>query len=133
MTLSLKLLGMIAAGGAIGAVLRYLLMVKVSLLMPVGMLFPWPTFAVNLLGAFLLGALIEVMALVWSPTPEVRAFLVIGLLGAFTTFSTFSMDLYAMIVRDQILAAVVYAMGSVLLCLAGFWLGLKLVRLGVNL
>lgn len=122
----MKLILAVAGGGAVGAVGRYLVMMLVTQWAGPG--FPWPTFAVNLLGSFVLGALIEASALSWSPSPEVRAFLVIGVLGAFTTFSTFSMDFYVLLTRNLPLQAMGYAVGSVLFCVAGFWAGLMMVR-----
>ena len=112
--------------GAVGAVGRFLVVNAVGSQLGSG--FPWGTFTVNLVGSFLLGALIEVSALHWSPTPEMRAFLVVGMLGAFTTFSTFSLDSYTLIERGQIGAAVMYVGGSVVLCILGFWAGLATLR-----
>ena len=85
----MKLLLAIAAGGALGALGRHFMMVQVGHWFGTG--FPLGTIVVNVLGSFTLGVLIELMALVWSPSMEIRAFLTIGALGAFTTFSTFSM------------------------------------------
>jgi fluoride exporter len=124
--MSFKLLVSVAAGGAIGAVGRYLVVSGIGHWFGHG--FPWGTFAVNLAGSFVLGALTEIMALQWSPSPEVRALVVVGLLGAFTTFSTFSLDAYYLIDRGRAAAAAFYIGGSVVLCVAGFWFGLALVR-----
>ena len=112
----------VAAGGAIGAVV----MVQATKLL--GMSFPWGTLTVNIVGSFLMGALIEIMALIWSPSQEMRAFLAVGVLGAFTTFSTFSLDAYALYERGQIAAAASYVVASVVCSLAGLLLGLKLLR-----
>ncbi len=122
----MKMLVAIALGGALGAVGRFLVMNGVGQWLGHG--FPWGTFAVNLIGSFALGCLLEFSALHWSPAPEVRAFLVVGLLGAFTTFSTFSMDTYYLIDRGQIGPAAAYVAGSVLLCVLGFWAGIALSR-----
>ncbi|MEQ8226471.1 MAG: fluoride efflux transporter CrcB [Rhodospirillales bacterium] len=122
----MKMLIAVAMGGAVGAVGRFLVVNAVGSQLGSG--FPWGTFTVNLVGSFLLGALIEVSALHWSPTPEMRAFLVVGMLGAFTTFSTFSLDSYTLIERGQIGAAVMYVGGSVVLCILGFWAGLATLR-----
>ena len=85
----MKLVLAIALGGAIGAVGRHY--VSVAMVLLVGYGFPWGTLVVNIVGSFLMGALIETMTLVWSPSVEIRALLTVGLLGAFTTFSTFSL------------------------------------------
>ena len=122
----MKMLIAVAMGGAVGAVGRFLVVNAVGSQLGSG--FPWGTFTVNLVGSFLLGALIEVSALHWSPTPEMRAFLVVGMQGAFTTFSTFSLDSYTLIERGQIGAAGMYVGGSVVLCILGFWAGLATLR-----
>jgi len=122
----------VALGGAIGAVGRFMVMSAVGHLSHgEGVFggFPWSTLTVNVLGAFILGAVIEISALAWSPSPEIRAMVVVGMLGAFTTFSTFSMDLYFLLDRGALISAAVYAVGSVLICLAAFAFGLYVFRL----
>ncbi|PIW29941.1 MAG: fluoride efflux transporter CrcB [Rhodospirillales bacterium CG15_BIG_FIL_POST_REV_8_21_14_020_66_15] len=122
----MKMLLAVAMGGAVGALGRFMVMNAVGSQLGHG--FPWGTFTVNLVGSFVLGALVEISALHWSPTPEMRAFLVVGMLGAFTTFSTFSLDSYTLIDRGQITAAAAYVGGSVVLCILGFWAGIALLR-----
>ena len=117
----------VAAGGAIGAVARYLVMIGTSRLFGPG--FPWGTVTVNVLGSFILACLIEALALRWSVSLEIRAFLAIGLLGAFTTFSTFSMDTYALYAKGNLPAAAGYVIASVVLSIAAFFLGLAVARL----
>src|SRR3546814_5903435 len=80
-----QLLAAIAFGGALGAVARHLAVGQVALWAGPGFLFG--TLAVNVGGSFAMGAIVELSALVWSPSPELRAFLTVGFLGAFTTFS----------------------------------------------
>jgi CrcB protein len=121
-----QLLLFIALGGAVGAVGRFLVMSAVGYFTHAG--FPWGTLTVNVLGALILGAVLELSALAWSPSPEIRAMVVIGGLGAFTTFSTFSMDLYYLLDRGQLISAGAYAVGSVLVCLVAFWAGINLLR-----
>ena len=75
-----------------------------------------------------LGALVEIGALAWSPSPELRALLVVGVLGAFTTFSTFSLDVAALIGRGAHAAAGAYIALSVVLSIAAFFAGLHLFR-----
>ncbi len=125
-----QLLLFVALGGAIGAVGRFTVMSAVGHMSHIWgwAMFPWGTLSVNVLGAFILGAVIEVSALVWSPSPEIRAMVVVGMLGAFTTFSTFSMDLYYLLDRGALISAAVYAVGSVAICLAAFWFGLYVFR-----
>ena len=122
-----QLLMFVGLGGAVGAVGRFMVMSWVGYAGHTG--FPWGTLTVNIVGAFVLGCVLELSALTWSPSPEIRAMVVVGMLGAFTTFSTFSMDLYYLIDRGAILNAALYAMGSVLVCLLAFWAGLSLFRM----
>ena len=122
----MKLILAVAAGGALGAVGRYLVMVQVGHWLGSG--FPFATLAVNVVGSFLLGLLIEVSALAWSPAPELRALLVVGVLGAFTTFSTFSMDVALHVERGALALSAVYILASVALSIAGFFAGLYLIR-----
>ena len=123
----MKTILVIAAGGAFGAVARYGVGVFATRMF--GMSFPWGTLIVNIGGSFLLGALIEVMALRWSVSPEMRAFLVIGVMGAFTTFSTFSMDVVVLFQRGMIGLSALYIATSVVGALLGFMAGLRVLRL----
>lgn len=117
----------IAAGGAVGAVARYLLAAQVGLILGLG--FPYGTMIVNVLGSLILGALVESMALFWSVSNDLRAFLVIGMLGSFTTFSTFSLDVITLFNRGDILPASLYVLASVGFALAAFMGGMAAVRL----
>jgi CrcB protein len=121
-----KIILSVAAGGAIGAVARYLVMSATGALM--GSSFPWSTLAVNVIGSFILGALVEAMALTWSVGLEFRAFLVVGVLGAFTTFSTFSLDVVVLYERGEFGAIAAYMIVSVILSVGALFAGLALVR-----
>ena len=125
-TLFMKIILVIAAGGAIGAVGRYAVTVGVGQWAGFG--FPYGTMAVNILGSFLLGALVELMAFVWTPSEEIRVFLVVGVLGAFTTFSTFSLDTVSLLQRHELGLAALYVAGSVIVSVGGFLAGLSLLR-----
>lgn len=116
----------VAAGGALGSVARYLSMILAGAWL--GTAFPWGTLAVNVLGSLVMGVLVESMALFWSPAQEWRAFLTVGLLGGFTTFSTFSMDAALLLERQEISAAALYMLASVLLSVLGLFIGLWAVR-----
>ncbi len=118
----MKLMIAIALGGAVGAVGRHLVSRQVMHVLGTG--FPWGTLAVNVLGSFALGFLVEVMALRWSIGLEARAFIITGLLGGFTTFSTFSLDIAILIERGNMYLAACYAAASVGLAFAGLFLGL---------
>ncbi|MCZ6637816.1 MAG: fluoride efflux transporter CrcB [Alphaproteobacteria bacterium] len=122
----MKIILSVAAGGAIGAVARYLVMSATGSLM--GSSFPWSTLAVNVIGSFILGALVEAMALTWSVGLELRAFLVVGVLGAFTTFSTFSLDVVVLYERGEFGAIAAYMIVSVILSVGALFAGLALVR-----
>ena len=121
-----KMLLAVAAGGAVGAVGRYLVVSAVGHIF--GTSFPLGTIVVNVIGSFVLGALIEALALAWSPPPELRAMLVVGVLGAFTTFSAFSMDVVLLYERGALGQAALYIAASVILSIAAFFLGLHLLR-----
>ena len=116
----------IAAGGALGAVARYLVMIQAGYLF--GSNFPFGTIIVNILGSFMLGALVEVSATVWSIGGELRAMLVAGFIGSFTTFSTLSLDMMTLLERGQTGLALGYASVSVLLGVSGLAFGMMAVR-----
>ena len=90
--------------------------------------FPWGILTANVLGSFLMGLLVEVSALVWQPGAALRAFLAVGLLGAFTTFSTFALDVALLYERGALALAGLYVALSVLLSVGGLFFGLWLVR-----
>jgi len=119
----------VAAGGAVGAVARYMVTSAVPRLLGHG--FPWGTLVVNVVGSLLMGLLIDILARRWSAPVEARVFLVTGCLGAFTTFSTFSLDVVTLYERGALLPAALYVVGSVVAgvaaLFAGLWLGRALV------
>ena len=77
--------------------------------------FPWGTLIVNVAGSFLLGVLVALLSAVWTPPGEVRLFLVTGFLGAFTTFSAFSLDVVSEFERGHNSLAILYVVASVVL------------------
>lgn len=118
----------VAAGGALGSVLRY---ISVSLLGRwLGTGFPWGTVFVNLSGSFIMGVLAELAAQKLNIPEPLRAFLFVGILGGFTTFSTFSLDMVSLINRDLTLAFA-YLFVSAGLGIAALFAGLAVVRWGV--
>ena len=121
--MSWGVIGAVALGGALGSVGRFVVASAVG--HAVGTAFPWGTLAVNVIGGFVIGALAEIFALRWSVTPELRALLVTGVLGGFTTFSAFSLEIVAMIERGAWAPATAYIVASVALsllaCFAGLW------------
>ena len=120
----------VGAGGFIGAVGRYLLVARIGHWLgpngvagvPVGIL------SANVLGSLLMGVLAGTLAWAWSPAPELRAFLSVGVLGAFTTFSTFSLETVNLIQRGDWGGALVYILASVLISVLGLFAGLWSVR-----
>lgn len=116
----------VAAGGALGAVGRYLMIGRVAHLLGAG--FPYGTLAVNVVGGFLMGVLVEASALKFNIGGELRAFLMVGVLGGFTTFSSFSLEVVLLIERHQLMAAAIYVLSSVVLSVAALFAGLLAVR-----
>ena len=120
----------VAAGGAVGAVARYLMAAGVAAWL--GTAFPWGTLGVNVLGCGIMGAVAGAIAMAWAPSPELRAFLAIGVLGGFTTFSAFSFDVAALMERNANWAALAYVLASVVLSIAAFFVGMRLIRLALG-
>ncbi|MFN0194827.1 MAG: fluoride efflux transporter CrcB [Aestuariivirga sp.] len=116
----------IAAGGAIGAAARHGVNVWSGRMF--GTEFPWHTLIANVVGCFIMGVLVELMALRLNVSNDVRAFLTTGILGGFTTFSAFSLDFALLMERKAMAAAAIYAAGSVALSLIAIFAGLALVR-----
>lgn len=116
----------VAAGGVIGAVGRYLVYVGVGHLLGTG--FPYATLIVNVVGSFAMGVLVETTALVWSTSLTMRLFLSTGILGAFTTFSTFSLDFVVLYERKALGLCALYTIASFVLSVGALFAGLQLMR-----
>ncbi len=116
----------IAAGGAVGAVLRFVL--SNGIYRMVGRDFPYGTLAVNVLGSLMMGFLFITMVERQIISAEWRAAVLVGLLGAFTTFSTFSMETIALLEDGEILRAMLNIVLSILFCLAATWVGISVGR-----
>ena len=116
----------VAAGGALGSVARYLSMVLIG--QTVGAGFPWGTLFVNIAGSAVMGVLAELGALVWQPSPDLRVFLTVGILGGFTTFSTFSLDVAVLVDRHSWAVAALYVALSVLLSVGALFAAMAAVR-----
>lgn len=124
--MSINVLFSVALGGAFGAVFRYVLMSGIGHFINTG--FPFSTLVVNVIGSFALGSLTKFMDYNWTVEPEMRSFLVIGVLGSFTTFSAFSQDVVFLITRGDFSIACLYILLSVLLSIAGMLAGMMLLR-----
>jgi fluoride exporter len=116
---------LVMAGGALGAGARYGL---ARALGGVAASWPWPTFAANVLGGLLMGMLAAHVLRSGAGAENMRLFVGVGLLGGFTTFSAFSLEMVQMIERGQAVLAGSYALASVLLALAALFAGLALGR-----
>jgi CrcB protein len=112
----------IAAGGAIGALLRFWMSQGIYTLLGRG--FPYGTLSVNVLGSLVMGILYVFLYERMNMSPEWRAALVIGLLGAFTTFSTFSIETLNLLEASEHLKAFVNILLSISLCLVACWFGI---------
>ncbi|HEX3650883.1 MAG TPA: fluoride efflux transporter CrcB [Pseudonocardiaceae bacterium] len=116
-------LAVIAVGGGLGSLARY----GVGRLLPTRPgEFPWGTFSINVLGCFLIGVLMVLISEVWSAHRLVRPFLGVGVLGGFTTFSTYANEARALLTPGSAVVALAYLFGT-LLCallavLAAVWL-----------
>ncbi len=111
----------IAAGGATGALLRFWMSGWVYSMLGRG--FPYGTLVVNVLGSLLIGVLSVLLIERFSLGPEWRAAILIGLLGGFTTFSTFSLETLNLIEAGAHAKALVNVTLSVVLCVAAAWIG----------
>jgi len=115
----------VACGGAIGSVARYFVAQVQS---PSWTGFPYGIFLVNVSGGFIMGVLVELMALRFSVSPEVRAFLTTGVLGGYTTFSTFSLESALLIQKGAMVNATAYIVGSAILSIVALFCGLWVIR-----
>ncbi|MET0431324.1 MAG: fluoride efflux transporter CrcB [Hyphomicrobium sp.] len=122
----MKLLLLATGGGAIGAGIRYL--VNRAFLQAGLIEFPWATLTINITGSFLMGVLIETLALRFNASNELRTFLATGVLGGYTTFSAFSLEFATLYERGNMTAAFGYVAASVVLSLLAIFAGLALTR-----
>lgn len=113
----------VALGGAIGASLRYMTGLMMARLLGKG--FPWGTLTVNIVGSFLMGVLVVVLAQTGN---RYAPLLMTGLLGGFTTFSAFSLDVVTLYERGQVALAGGYVAASVTVSIAAMFAGLLLAR-----
>lgn len=113
----------VALGGALGTVARYLL--NLAITTRAGDLFPWGTLTINIIGSFVIG----LFAALTGPagrvvaSPDARLFVLVGLCGGFTTFSSFSLQTLALFEAGEPLRAGANVIASVVLCLIAVWLG----------
>ncbi|CAN5700892.1 fluoride efflux transporter CrcB [soil metagenome] len=116
----------IAGGGAFGAVARYL--INISPLQNLFQPFPFPTFFINITGSFLIGFFLILLTDKIAVGDNFRLFIMIGFLGAFTTFSTFELEIWNLIKDNQFLTAFLYLFLSVAVGFIGVVAGISLAR-----
>ncbi len=115
----------VGVGGGLGALARYFVAAAIQ---PAGATFNWGIFVVNITGGFLMGVIVEASALKWNLNPELRSFLTVGILGGYTTFSTFSLDSALLLQKGEYAIAATYMIGSVVLSILALFAGLWIVR-----
>lgn len=119
----------VSAGGALGSLGRW----GVGELLPwAGSGFPWATFTENISGAFALGLVIVFLLDVWPPHRYLRPFLGVGVLGGYTTFSTYMLETRDLVAAEQVGTALLYLVGSALAGLVAVWLGIGTARYAVR-
>ncbi|WP_347263763.1 fluoride efflux transporter CrcB [Nitrobacter sp.] len=116
----------VAAGGALGSVARYL--VGIGFGKWLGPKFPWGTLFINVTGSLLIGIFAGLFAVRWSLPQAARIFLVVGICGGYTTFSTFSLDTFYLIERGEMASAAAYMIASVVLSVGALIAGIQIVR-----
>jgi fluoride exporter len=126
----MKLLLLVSAGGAIGAAIRFLTYQVFASAESArgGAVFPWSTLTVNAVGSFLMGIAVITILERFDGSPELRAFIMAGILGGFTTFSAFSLDAVDLYANRSLEAVAAYIGASVILSIAGLIAGMALAR-----
>ncbi len=117
---------LVAVGGAIGSVARYLVGLGATRL--AGPNFPFGTLTVNIAGAFAIGLLVEMIARRFDASAEMRVFIVTGILGGFTTWSSFTLDTMVLFERGEIGLSALYLLASLLVSFAAVFAGLAMGR-----
>lgn len=118
---------LIAIGGATGALCRHWMVLLINGVTQSR--FPFGTLAVNLIGSFLIGIMYVLITERLTLHPDWRSILMVGFLGAFTTFSTFSLESIALLENGQLLNAVLYVLSSLTLCILAAWCAVSLARM----
>lgn len=123
---TLQQLVLVAVGGGLGASARFL---AVTYLEPLfGARFPWALLCVNVLGSFLCGAIFVILLSMTDMKEQLRLLMIVGFLGAFTTFATFSHDTVRLLESGQVAMGTLNVLLNVVICLMGYWLGSSLAK-----
>ena len=122
----MKVLLAVAIGGAIGAIARFQL--SQSFIKSFSGDFIYNIMVANIVGCFLMGVCYEFMNLKMNVGVEWRAFFMVGILGAFTTFSNFALDVFILVERGNFLNASMYILSSVVFSIVGLFLGIYIMR-----
>jgi len=124
-----SVLGAISAGGALGALGRY----GLAAAWPhAPNQFPWATFVINVSGCFLIGILMVLITEVWSAHRLIRPFLGVGVLGGYTTFSTYTGDVQQLVAAGAARTGLLYLAGTLAAALAAVYAGITLTRLATR-
>ncbi len=119
----MKIIISIALAGALGAVLRYAVVSMVGV-----RFFPFGTLCVNVLGSCLMGMAYVVIVEKALTSPDLKPLLMTGALGAFTTFSAFSLETWDLFEKGEVTLAMLYILASVILSIGALWFGVSVTR-----
>jgi len=119
----MKHLVLVAVAGAIGALSRYAVVNWIG-----GRYFPWGTMLVNVLGSCLMGVAFVFIVERGLLSPDMKPFVMTGFLGAFTTFSAFSLEAWQLLDRGDLLHALAYVFGTMILCFFALFIGVLMAR-----
>ena len=122
----MRLLILATVGGAIGSGAR--LLVNVGFARTLGPHFPWATLTVNVVGSLLMGFLVDMILRQYGGSPELRTFLATGILGGFTTFSAFTLDIATLAGRGDGASAAGYVLASVVISLLALYAGIAMSK-----
>jgi CrcB protein len=117
---------LVFVGGGLGASLRHL--INLTCAKCIGTSFPWGTFIINITGSTVMGLIAGYLAFKGEASQPWRLFVMTGILGGYTTFSAFSLDAATLYERGALGLAAAYVLGSVVLSIAGLFIGLALIR-----
>ncbi|MFV1873267.1 MAG: fluoride efflux transporter CrcB [Oleiphilus sp.] len=119
----LKHLVMVALAGALGAVCRYSVVNYIG-----GRYFPWGTLTVNVVGSALMGLAYVFIVEKGVVSPDMKPLVMTGFLGAFTTYSAFSLEAWQLLDRGELFSALAYVLGTTLLCIFALFIGVLMAR-----